>query len=57
MMNYYDTFIRVAPDCPVSEAVVPSVATRRTSSVFPSSSLRDTGLPTMATPTNLGSLD
>ena len=24
MMNYYDTFIRVAPDCPVSEAVVPT---------------------------------
>ena len=23
-MNYYDTFIRVAADCPVSEAVVPS---------------------------------
>src|SRR5262245_2541529 len=22
MVNYYDTFIRVAPDCPVSEAVV-----------------------------------
>jgi hypothetical protein len=21
--NYYDTFIRVAPDCPVNEAVVP----------------------------------
>jgi hypothetical protein len=24
MMNYYDTFIRVAPDCLVSEAVVPT---------------------------------
>ena len=24
MMNYHDTFIRVAPDCPVSEAVVPT---------------------------------
>ena len=24
MMNYYDTFIRVAPDCPVNEAVVPT---------------------------------
>jgi hypothetical protein len=23
-MNYYDTFIRVAADCPVSEAVVPT---------------------------------
>ena len=22
--NYYDTFIRVAPDCPVNEAVVPT---------------------------------
>jgi Family of unknown function (DUF6157) len=24
MMNYHDTFIRVAPDCPVSVAVVPT---------------------------------
>src|SRR5947209_4913418 len=24
MMNYYATFIRVAPDCPVSEAVIPT---------------------------------
>jgi Family of unknown function (DUF6157) len=24
MMNYHDTFIRVAPDCPASEAVVPT---------------------------------
>ena len=24
MRNYHDTFIRVAPDCPVSEAVVPT---------------------------------
>jgi hypothetical protein len=24
MRNYYNTFIRVAPDCPVSEAVVPT---------------------------------
>ena len=24
MMNYHDTFIRVAPDCPVNEAVVPT---------------------------------
>ena len=24
MMNYYDTFIQVAPDCQVSEAVVPT---------------------------------
>ena len=24
MMNYHDTFSRVAPDCPVSEAVVPT---------------------------------
>ena len=23
-MNYHDTFIRVAPDCPVNEAVVPT---------------------------------
>jgi hypothetical protein len=24
MMNYYDTFIQIAPDCPVREAVVPT---------------------------------
>jgi hypothetical protein len=24
MMNYHDTFIQVAPDCPVSEALVPT---------------------------------